>query len=1051
MSKYRRPHFDNHDASEKEGKASVVYKQTVFLCEMASFSREINSFCRLCLSGNDANLLPTSKIIDATLTIDDIERFTGIRIEDENMSCVICEDCHNKLLKFTAFRACCMTNDVRFRKMVRTIREHGCEAVIRIKEKMVHSTIVRTEANNEQYKNVVDDNFTITYVESTFDDHAEEVVGEKSVENSDIDEEVVEIIVQTDLQSNRTELDISVSPASVADQQHDEPTVIDSFTNDKRRKIAERSVPNTTSRITGKSREAKLNKKYPRKQQLSRPTIQKQLCPVCGKLVQYLPDHIVSHTKEQKYACDHCSMTCSRKSYLKLHVEAVHLKKVVKSCELCSRDFTHISGYAAHMRAQHNVGEWYVCKICNLKFRHPGGLRGHNNRKHNAESNCECPICGMKFEDKKGLKDHSRVHSNEKPFACTFCPKRFKSPNAHRTHMLVHKGVVFACTLCHKSYRYKSLLNAHMKKVHTKENLRNDQYLERKCTNMIKEATPNAVGKQILILRAMTNNICEINTICRLCLCDDNEVLFPMSCLSDSSITEEDIERFTGLELFREENVCYTICIDCANKLKKCVLFRSVCLSNDAQFKLMFAVCIGSNGKECFSTENDSVTVESAVEHNESSVEFEIVDIKNVHKIEQLSIVENGKESKVKLTSEDPPVGERNASGDDGFEVKSEQHSYILTNSAVINTVEDDDDDTKGISQITEEEADDVEVKDSSHKRLKSTTPSISNITKSKTGRAYTRCDICGKTVLYIKTHLRSHANDEKFACPYCPHKTRYQKHLNTHIKTDHRKEVSKSCEICGIDFFSQITYTKHMTSKHGAGEYECETCSKKFSQRKLFNIHLRRAHRKDRPKRPKKLCVICGARVTYISRHIQSHTQEKKYPCPHCSIEMVDSGNLARHVQSVHLKKSVKSCEICNIGFKYDVSYKSHMLREHGIGNTFDCKQCPRKFNHRSGLESHVARAHSNLRKFACKICGMEFKIGSHLQRHQMVHSTEQPYACSQCPKRFKSKNSRRTHQLTHTGIVFSCKHCDKSYRYKSVLDTHIRQKHPETMTVDT
>ncbi|XP_053668404.1 zinc finger protein 54-like [Anopheles marshallii] len=541
----------------------------------------------------------------------------------------------------------------------------------------------------------------------------------------------------------------------------------------------------------------------------------------------------------------------------------------------------------------------------------------------------------------------------------------------------------------------------------------------------------------------MANNIGEINNICRFCLCDDNEVLVPMSCITDSSLTEEDVERFTGLELFGEEKVCYTICVDCTNKLKKCALFRTLCLSNDAQFKLIFAVRIESNGIECFTTGKDSATVESAVEQNESSVEFEMVEIKNVQKIEESTIVENDKESKLNATSADPPVA-------DGFEVKSEHHSDVQTDSAVINTLEEDDDDTKSISQSTEEE-EEVQGKDSSRKLLKSTAPDISNTTGSKTGRAYTRCNICGKTVLYIKTHLRSHANDEKFACPYCPHKTRYQKHLNTHIRTDHRKEVSKTCEICGIDFFSQITYTKHMTFKHGAGEYECETCSKKFTHRRLYNIHLRRAHRKDRPKRPKKLCVICGARVTYISRHIQSHTQEKKFPCPHCSIEMVDSGNLARHVQSVHLKKSVKSCEICNIGFKYDVSYKSHMLREHGIGNTFDCKQCPRKFNHRSGLESHVARAHSNLRKFACKTCGMEFKIGSHLQRHQTVHSTEQPYACSQCPKRFKSKNSRRTHQLTHTGIVFSCKHCDKSYRYKSVLDTHIRQKHPETMTVDT
>lgn len=82
---------------------------------------------------------------------------------------------------------------------------------------------------------------------------------------------------------------------------------------------------------------------------------------------------------------------------------------------------------------------------------------------------CQFKGCGHVAGDKYRLKTHMRVHSEERPFACSKkdCPKRFKSTNDRKVHEeSTHGPRQYKCGHCERRFTRNSSLHRHHKSAH---------------------------------------------------------------------------------------------------------------------------------------------------------------------------------------------------------------------------------------------------------------------------------------------------------------------------------------------------------------------------------------------------------------------------------------------------------------------------------------------------------------------------------------------------------------------------------------------------------
>lgn len=139
---------------------------------------------------------------------------------------------------------------------------------------------------------------------------------------------------------------------------------------------------------------------------------------------------------------------------------------------------------------------------------------------------------------------------------------------------------------------------------------------------------------------------------------------------------------------------------------------------------------------------------------------------------------------------------------------------------------------------------------------------------------------------------------------------------------------------------------------------------------------------------------------------------------CSACHQTFTKTGNLTRHIQTVHLKNKPYQCDQCSSRFGHKTHLNRHIQTVHNRANVVHCQECRREFKSQQQLDRHFQQAHSGgssssgeSEQIRCEECGHAFSQRSNLNRHiQSIHQRLR-HQCPVCPSSFGQRFDLQRH----------------------------------------
>jgi KRAB domain-containing zinc finger protein len=196
--------------------------------------------------------------------------------------------------------------------------------------------------------------------------------------------------------------------------------------------------------------------------------------------------------------------------------------------------------------------------------------------------------------------------------------------------------------------------------------------------------------------------------------------------------------------------------------------------------------------------------------------------------------------------------------------------------------------------------------------------------------------------------------------------------------------------------------------------DYLCNFCGKKFAQKTTLLSHLR-THSESTQAQPYR-CSHCD--FTAVQHQLLKQHNYYIHKIGSDPVKASDKQKPNQKTKESKVKALPYACTVCFKAFKLPSTLSKHQ-QTHFENRKHVCEHCSASFKRAEHLRIHVNSVHLKQRPYKCEFCEKSFAQAGDRNVHMKRHFNERPHHCKFCNKSFRLLKSKKAHQRIHTGSL--------------------------------